>query len=1004
MNIGNFLTYLRTNFLNNVNMSIKVRLIGVGVLFYLGQSLSAQQAKDTLKETKIEEVTVVAYGKQKKETVVGSNVQISAKDFEKRAITNISSVIEGAAPGIQVVAGSGQPGSGASIRIRGFSSVNASNAPLYVVDGVIFNGNIASINPNDIASINVLKDAASTSLYGSSAANGVILVTTKKGRKGRDVVNFSMNTGVTVRGIPEYDQVNADQYYPLIWQSIRNGYLYDLPTKTLAEGNAYASTNLIPRLKQNIYSNVADNMVVVNGVLAPNAIKKYNDFDWQKDLFKTGFRQNYDLNYSGGTDKTTYFASFGYLNETGYLAQSDYERFTARVSADSQVRDYLKLGINLFGSNTTSNNALDGSSNNSSLVNPYYFTRRMGPIYSPYNHNPDGSQVLDANGNPTYDFTSTRAAGAYTGRNAIYENLLNKDITKGYNVNARVYSEFKFWSDFTFTVNAGYDTRNTYNISYTNDIVGDSQGLGAASRTNVNENSVTFNQLLNYSKKVGNHGFNALVGHENNKYKYEYFYGRRTGQIASDNYDLINFITTTDLTSKTDYYNKEAYFSRFNYDYSEKYLLSASLRRDASSKFSKENRWSNFYSLGAGWRVNKENFAQNWTWLNELKLRSSYGQVGNDRINRSNGEENYYPYQSVFNLGSNNLGEPGVVFGTAADPNISWESNEQLDYGLEFSILKNRISGSLEYYDRKTKDLLLNVPVPYSSGYPDASVGKNVGTLSNKGIEASLTFGIIRSKDYGWDLTVNASTLKNEIQKMPDSQPEFISGSKKISVGHSIYDFYLNQWYGVDPANGDGLFILKDALVGTTTATNRELNGVWVTTTAANAKQDYVGTAIPDLFGSINNTFRYKNWSLQSLVTYQIGGQIYDLNYSQQMSGYAEGISLHTDILKAWQNPGDITDVPKLNSTLAAQYNQGSSRWLVDADYVSLRSANLTYTFNDTFTSALGFTSARLFITGENLVSITKRKGLEPQENFSGTVSNRYTPARTFSIGANVSF
>ena len=353
-------------------MSINVRLIGVAVLFYLGQNVSAQQTQDSIKETKIEEVTVVAYGKQKKETVVGSNVQISAKDFEQRAITNVSSVVEGAAPGIQVVAGSGQPGTSASIRIRGFSSVNASNSPLYVVDGVIFNGNIASINPNDIASVNVLKDAASTSLYGSSAANGVILITTKKGRSGRDVINFSMSTGVTVRGIPEYDLINADQYYPVIWQSIRNGYLSSNPTKTLAEGNAYASANLIPVLKNNIYSNVADNMIVVNGVLAPNAVKKYDDFDWQKDLFKTGFRQNYDLSYSGGTAKTTYFASLGYLNETGYLAKSDYERFSARVNADSQFRDYWKVGINLFGSNTTANNSIDGADNNSSLINPYF--------------------------------------------------------------------------------------------------------------------------------------------------------------------------------------------------------------------------------------------------------------------------------------------------------------------------------------------------------------------------------------------------------------------------------------------------------------------------------------------------------------------------------------------------------------------------------------------------------------------------------------------------------
>lgn len=979
-------------------MSINVRLIGVAVLFYLGQNVSAQQTQDSIKETKIEEVTVVAYGKQKKETVVGSNVQISAKDFEQRAITNVSSVVEGAAPGIQVVAGSGQPGTSASIRIRGFSSVNASNSPLYVVDGVIFNGNIASINPNDIASVNVLKDAASTSLYGSSAANGVILITTKKGRSGRDVINFSMSTGVTVRGIPEYDLINADQYYPVIWQSIRNGYLSSNPTKTLAEGNAYASANLIPVLKNNIYSNVADNMIVVNGVLAPNAVKKYDDFDWQKDLFKTGFRQNYDLSYSGGTAKTTYFASLGYLNETGYLAKSDYERFSARVNADSQFRDYWKVGINLFGSNTTANNSIDGADNNSSLINPYYFTRRMGPIYSPYKHNPDGSQVVDAFGNPMYDYESTRAAGAYTGRNAIIENLLNRDTTKGYSVNSRVYTEFKFWENFTFTMNAGFDTRNTYNKSYTNNIVGDSQGKGAASRTNGNTESLTFNQLLNYDKKVGDHSFGVLVGHENNKYKYDYFYGRRESQVATDNDDLINFITTTDLTSTQDLYNKEAYFSRFNYNFAEKYLFSASFRRDASSRFAEDKRWENFYSVGAGWRINKEGFAQNWNWLNELKLRGSYGEVGND-----NGI-GYYAYQSVFNLGNNNVSEGGLVFGVQSDPNVTWETNKQLDFGLEFSVLKNRISGSLEYYDRQTDDLLFDVPVPFSSGYPQASVVRNVGTLSNKGIEASLTLGIVRSIDFGWDLTLNASTLKNEILKMPAGQPEIINGSKKLAVGSSIYDFFLNQWYGVDPANGDGLFILKDELVGTTTAANRELNGTWVTTSAANARRDYVGTAIPDLFGSINNVFRFKNWSLQSLLTYQIGGKIYDLNYSQLMSGYAEGISLHKDILTAWQNPGDITDVPKLSSTMAAQYNQGSSRWLVDADYIALRSSTLTYNFKEPFINAMGLTSARIYLSGENLIAVTKRKGMEPQENFNGTVTNRYTPARIFSIGVNVSF
>lgn len=985
-------------------MNVKLRVATVGALFFVAsQTAFAQTNKlDTTKVKDIDEVVVVAYGRQKKETVVGSNVQISAKDFEKRAITNISNVVEGAAPGVQVVAGSGQPGSGSAIRVRGFSTINASNAPLYVVDGVVFNGNVASLNPNDIESVNVLKDAASTSLYGSSAANGVVLITTKKGRKGRDVVNFSTSTGISFRGIPEYSRVGADDYYLLVWESLRNGYLYNPANNaTVQQANTYASNNLITTLRNNLYQNVADNQVVVDGVVT-SAAKKYNDLDWQKDLFNTGLRQAYDLNYSGGTEKTNYFASVGYLNEKGYLIKSDYERFTGRVSADSQFKPWLKVGMNIFGANSYGNNAVDGANNNSSLVNPYYFSRRMAPIYSPYLHNADGSLMYDSQGNVVYDYnqfgTTPRAAGAYTGRNAIIENILNTDFTKAFNVNARAFTEMKLLPDLVLTLNGGYDTRSTYNRSYTNNIVGDAAGSGTASRTNTTMQSVTFNQLLNYKKRFGLHNFDALVGHENNKYRYEYFYGYKRGQVATNNDDLINFITPASLTSTTDNYNKEAYFTKLNYDYAEKYILSGSFRRDASSRFAPENRWHNFWSLGAGWIISKEGFLKNSKFVNYLKLRGSYGEVGND-----NGI-GYYAYQNLFSLDYNNVGEPGVVFGTAADRNITWESNNQLDLGLEFRVADNRISGSVEWYKRETDGLLFAVPVPFSAGYPDASIYRNIGAMFNKGIEASLTLGIVRTEDLGWDMTINASTLHNEITKLPPGQPEIISGSKKYMVGRSIYDYWLYQWYGVDPTDGAGLFLLRDDLKGTAASDIRTVDGTEVTTSASKAKFDYSGTAIPDVFGSLNNTFRYRNVSLNTMFTYQFGGKIYDLNYAQLMSGFSEGVALHTDALNRWQKPGDITDVPRMDSRFAAQYNQGSSRWLTDASYIALRSAVLNYDFNKDVAQNFGLTSARIYVSGENLWSKTSRKGLEPQENFSGTVTNRYTPARIFSLGLNVSF
>lgn len=622
----------------------------------------------------------------------------------------------------------------------------------------------------------------------------------------------------------------------------------------------------------------------------------------------------------------------------------------------------------------------------------------MAPIYSPYVHNPDGTLQYGTDGLPLYDYQSTRAAGAYSGRNAIYENILNKDYTKANNMNSRVFAEFKLLPELLLTVNGAYDTRSTYNISYSNKVLGDAAPAGAAARTNTNSSSVTFNQLLNYHKRFGLHNVDVLLGHENNKYLYEYFYGYKQGEVSPNNDNLVNFITPTSLTSTTDEYNKEAYFSRLNYDFAERYILSGSFRRDASSRFAPDTRWHSFWSVGAGWVVTKESFMQGVKAVDFLKLRGSYGQVGND-----NGI-GYYAYQDLFSLGYNNAQEPGIVFGQAADPTITWESNNQLDAGIEFGLLNNRLSGSVEYYKRETDGLLFAVPVAYSSGYPDASIFKNVGSMYNEGIEASLTLGIVRTEDLGWDLTVNASTLKNKITKLPPGQNEIISGTKKYMVGKSIYDFWLYQWYGVDPADGAGLFRLRTDLEGTTATDIRQVNGEWVTTSASKAKYDYSGSAIPDVFGSINNTFRWKNFSLNTLFTYQFGGLIYDSNYAQLMSGYSEGVALHTDMLNRWQKTGDITNVPRPDSRLAAQSNQGSTRWLTDADYFSLRSAVLSYSFQPEFLKTYGLTSAKFSIAGENLYSKTSRKGLEPQENFSGVTTNRYTPARIFSIGLNVSF
>lgn len=984
-------------------MNVKSRLFTAGVAFFLAQGTFAQT--DTTQVESIDEVVVVAYGRQKKETVVGSNAQIKAEQIVNRSISNAAQAIEGAAPGVLIASATGQPGSSPSIRIRGIGSFSASNAPLYIVDGVPFFGGIESINPNDIETINVLKDAASTSLYGSSAANGVVLITTKSGRRGRDVVNLNVSTGFSERSVPQYDRLDAAQYYPIVWESLRNGVLGTAQYPTVEAANAYASNNLITVLRQNVF-NVADNQLVVDGVLNPNAQLKYTDLDWDEAVARTGFRQNYDLNYSGGSEKTKYFASLAYLNETGYIINSDFERFSGRLNVESQLRDWVKVGINLAGANSFGNSAVDGADNATSLVNPYYFSRRMGPIYSPYLHDANGNNVYNADGTKVYDIESPRGGDAYTGRHTILENLLNKDFNKYYNVSSRFMTEFRLLKDLYLTSNVGYDTRNRTRRRYVNKILGDAAPAGAASRTLSTRQTITWNQLLNYRKDFGVHGLELLAGHESNKMIFEETYAYKQGQVADNNDDLINFVTPTELTSETDHYNKEGYFGRVNYDYMEKYLLSASIRWDASSRFKDDVRWSNFWSVGAGWNIHKEPFLRDVSFVNELKLRGSYGEVGNDGILDDSGDANYYAYQSLFDLGYNNAAEPGIYLGSVADPFISWETNKQKDIALDFAFLQNRISGTVELYKRDTEGLLFNVNQPLSGGVPGGIVSQNVGNMFNQGVELALNVVPVKTQDFRWDVFANASKYKNEVTKLPEGQTEIINGSKKIMVGHSLYDFWLRQWYGVDPANGNGLFLLDDQYAGNlNAASDYVLNGVNVTTNGNRAKYDYSGTSIPDWFGSFGTNFTYKNFFLNSLFTFAVGGKVYDTNYAQLMSGYPQGVALSTDILNRWQNPGDITDVPKLTTANAyTQYALGSTRWLVDSDYINFRSLTVGYNFSSDLVRQFQISNAKIFVNGENLWAKTARKGMEPNESFNGTTVNRYSPARVLSLGLNVSF
>lgn len=381
-----------------------------------------------------------------------------------------------------------------------------------------------------------------------------------------------------------------------------------------------------------------------------------------------------------------------------------------------------------------------------------------------------------------------------------------------------------------------------------------------------------------------------------------------------------------------------------------------------------------------------------------MKLRGSYGEVGNDRT------DSYYMYKSTYTLGYNNAQEPGILFGFLADPSITWEANKQTDVGIDFGFLNNRITGSVEYYNRVTEDLIFPVPLPVSAGVPDNTISRNVGTMYNRGFEFSINADVVKTQNFTWNINANASTLKNQVTELSNGITEIINGTKKISVGHSVYDYWLRQWYGVDPSDGSPLFLVADAYANTTAADIRTVNGQKVTTNFNKAKYDYSGTAIPDLFGSFGTTITYKQWSLSAMFTYQLGGKTYDSNYATLMSSYSQGGALSTDILDRWTTPGQVTDVPALNSSTYTSSNAGSSRWLVSSDFITFRQATLSYSFAPETLSQLGVSGLRVLVSGENLWSKTARKGLERAQAFNGTTTNRYTPARVVTIGFNVSF
>lgn len=976
--------------------------------------------------TELNEVIInIPYGSTRKSDFTGVATVVGAKDMINRPISNPLQALQGAGPGIQTTAPAGAPGSSPGVTIRGIGSYSANNSALYVVDGVEYSGGMANINPDDVESITVLKDAATIALYGSRGANGVVMVTTKKGTKNKSSLDFKVQFGFNENGVPSYNTVNAGEYYELMWEAYKNNLVYGA-TPIPADAAAQIASGLMPRNaagmqtyggrtyqdivqflgNYNAFNVPKEQLISVDGKLNPNAKLIYgDDLDWLNQASRKGKRNEYSLNYSSGNDKSTLYTSLNYLNEEGWGLRSSMERFAFRVNATSDLTKWMRAGMNVSANRNNYNNAASGGAIN----DPFVWSRGIAPIYPVHVHNPQtGEYILDEGGNKIFDLGNMVAEYGLSrpynsGRHALAETLWNRDISGRDYIGARAFVEFTILPWLTFHTSLNTDLTNNRLERYENTKVGDGAPAGRFRQEFNRTFSYTFNQYFTAERSFGQHNANLVVGHENFDYNYDEIYGMRAGEGFSDFYTFSNFTDIMSLTSSLSQRAMESYFSRLSYDFNNRYFVSASLRADGDSRMPPANRWSSFWSLGVAWRVDRENWFSS-DLFDLLKLRASYGRLGNSNVGT-------YPYQPGYGI-NNNAAAPGVVLSSLGSPDLKWEGQNPLDIGVDYSLLRGKITGTIDWYDRRSTGLLFSVTQPYHNGGTNSStnggsfaISKNVGDMQNKGFEFSITGNIVRNRDFNWSVTANISRQYNKILKMPEETPELISEPYNRKAGYSIYEFYTRTFYGVDPDNGRVLY------KGVTSYTEGNENIKLVQNSSGGtdtltydhnlAARSFVGkSALPKGYGSLVNNFTYKNFDLNFVLTYQFGGWI--MNSAFMSAGPSNGANLHRDLLDGWRKPGDVTDIPRMDLGQTSQFGASSTRWLTSSNYLSISAINLGYRLPKTATNYLHLKGGRVFVSAENLAFLSKRKGMNPISSLTSTNSGAYNFARTLNFGVNV--
>lgn len=959
----------------------------------------------------LDEVVVTAYGTSTKGSFTGSAAVMKADKIEKRLVSNVSNALAGSVAGVQILSDNGQPGESAKVRIRGVGSINAGTDPLYVVDGVPYDGELSSINTNDIESMTVLKDAASTALYGARGANGIIMITTKKGTSGKARVNLDARWGVNSRAIKNYDVLTSPKnYIENTYQAIYNAGIAQGMSPEAA--NVYANQTLPKKssggLGYNIYTVPEGELLVgSNGLLNPNATLGYSDGkyfytpdNWADETFSNNLRQEYNLNISGGNDKGTYYMAFGFLDDQGVISGSGLTRVNGRLKADYKVTEWLKVGGNFSYVNSESNYPAE-QTNSSSSGNAFYIANNIAPVYPMYVRNADGS-IATVNGLTRYDYGD----GVSSNGNRSFMSIANPAGDLKYNkteylrdiMGANWFAEITPLKGLVLTARFGMNIENTRYNDLGNAYMGQSAEYGgtayqAAMRTYGFDQQYVANYQFSFNDV--NH-IDITAGYDGYTYSYTELSASGQNLYNPDSFYISNAIDNINGDGKKDLYSTEGFFARVNYSYNDKYFGNVSYRRDASSRFAPENRWGNFWAASAAWVLSQEEFMSDIEWVNMLKFKASFGQQGNDDILYTDGTKNFYPWQDQYTMtGADGVFSDGTLY-YKGNPDLTWETSTSYNVGFDFALFNNSLSGAIEYFGRRSGNMLYNKPVSGSSGY--TSIPMNVGSMTNSGFELDLNYSIFDNSKMKWDVNFNATFVKNKINELhPDLKGQLIDGTRIYEVGESMYRMYLVDYAGVSPETGEALYWAKDK------------DGNAIKTADYSLAQAYkvkTDNLMPKVYGGLGTTFEAYGFDASVQLSYQLGGQIYDSGYQYMMhcgnATYA-GQNWHKDIYKAWTPTNTNTDVPRLNVNDKFA-NSTSTRWLTSSNYLSLNNVTVGYTLSQELTRKLMLQKLRVYFSADNVGVLSARKGLDPRQSYISATTAIYTPIRTISGGINITF